>query len=150
MSCLWHFFSHHIVVPFEASVLKEVRILRFLHNNIAVLYQSSKIIKLLCTTVILHKLSQLKFLIITFLHSLYCDCHTLFFINEFLKSQTVWNKWKHQRHSRANKQTKLGRNFKKLQIVRWNMPFILWSVQYLTYSMTFNIRLNNHRKDIRR
>ena len=114
MSCLWHFFSHHIVFSFEASVLKEVRILRYLHNNIAVLYQSSKIIKLSCTTLILDKLSQLTFLIITFLHSLYCDCHTLFFINEFLKSQTSLKQVKTSTTFKSQQANKAWKKFQEI------------------------------------
>ena len=37
LSLLWDLFNRHIVVFFETSVLKEVRILRFLYNNSAVL-----------------------------------------------------------------------------------------------------------------
>ena len=39
MSLLWDFFNRHVVVLFETSVLKEVRILRspYLHNNSTVL-----------------------------------------------------------------------------------------------------------------
>ena len=37
LSLLWNFFNRHIVVFFEISVLKEVRILRYLHNNNAAL-----------------------------------------------------------------------------------------------------------------
>ena len=37
MSLLWNFFNRHIAVFFETSVLKEVRILRYLHNNSVVL-----------------------------------------------------------------------------------------------------------------
>ena len=40
---------------------------------------------------------------------------------------------------KANKQTKLGRYF-TIQIVRQNMPFILWSVEYATYSMSVKTR----------
>ena len=41
-----------------------------------------------------------------------------------------------------------------IQTVRKNMSFILWSVQYATYSVgkneaLFDIRLNNHRKYIK-
>ena len=42
LSLLWGFFNRHIVVFFETSVLKEVRILRYLHNNSAVLMLISK------------------------------------------------------------------------------------------------------------
>ena len=37
LSLLWDLFNRHIVVFFETSVWKEVRILRFLYNNSAVL-----------------------------------------------------------------------------------------------------------------
>ena len=37
LSVLWDFFNGHIVVFFETSVLKEVRILRYPYNNSAVL-----------------------------------------------------------------------------------------------------------------
>ena len=37
LSLLWYFFNHNIVAFFETSVLKEIRILRYLHNNRAAL-----------------------------------------------------------------------------------------------------------------
>ena len=70
------FFSRHIVVFFETSVLKEVRILRYLRNNSAVLIlmlmlSSKKSYRILCLN-ILEKLSELTFfLIIFFLPSLF-------------------------------------------------------------------------------
>ena len=43
-----------------------------------------------------------------------------------------------------------------IQTVKQNMPFILWNVQYATYSMSVKtrhhaalIRLNNYRKDVK-
>ena len=46
----WYFLNRHNVIFFETSVLEEVRILRYLHNNSAllILMPSSKI-KLSCT-----------------------------------------------------------------------------------------------------
>ena len=37
LQLLWDFFNRHIVVSFETKVLKEVRILRYLHNSSAAL-----------------------------------------------------------------------------------------------------------------
>ena len=37
LTLLWDFFNHYIAVFFETSVLKEVCILRYLHNNSVVL-----------------------------------------------------------------------------------------------------------------
>ena len=51
----------------------------------------------------------------------------------------VANKWKLQEHLRANKQIKLWRYF-TIQIVRQNMPFISWGVQYASYSMSVKTR----------
>ena len=49
----------------------------------------------------------------------------------------VASKWKLQQHSRANKQTKLGRYF-TVQTLRQYV--ILWSAWYATYSMSVKMR----------
>ena len=62
----------------------------------------------------------------------------------------VANKWKLQQHSRANKQTKLGRYF-TIQTARQNlMECAICNLQYLGKNETlFKIRLNNHKKDLK-
>ena len=37
LSLLWNFFNRHIAASFQTSVLKEIRILHYLHNNSVVL-----------------------------------------------------------------------------------------------------------------
>ena len=66
----WDFFNRYVAVFFEASILKEVRILHYLHNNSAVLILmlSSKIKLYLY---IIAKLSYKAFFIITFFISLF-------------------------------------------------------------------------------
>ena len=85
MSLLWDFFNRHIVVFFETSVLKEVRILRYLHSNSAILTwmlmlsPKKAMVKLLTHT---SKAFVADFFIITF--TLYFfNCSTLFFIKLF-------------------------------------------------------------------
>ena len=83
LSLLWGFFNRHIVVFFEISALKEVRILRYLHSNSAVLMLSSKL--KLSYTILLHTWKTFVdrfFIIKLVLCSLFFECATLFFINE--------------------------------------------------------------------
>ena len=92
LSLLWGFFNRHIVIFFETSALKEVRILRYLHSNSAVLMLmlmlSSKL--KLSYIILLHTWKTFVdrfFIIKLVLRSLFFECATLFFINEifFLK-----------------------------------------------------------------
>ena len=90
LSLLWDSFSRHIAIFFETRALKEVRILRYLHNIIAVLipkFQNKAIIYFTGQTFV-------TYFRVTLLRSLFCDCSTLFFINEFsLKNSKPL--WKH-------------------------------------------------------
>ena len=85
-----YFFNRHIVVFFETSVLKEVRILRYLHNNsvvlILMLMLSSKKSYPILYLYILEKLSYVAdFFYDNVFYTLYFfNCSTLFFIKLFL------------------------------------------------------------------
>ena len=48
--------------------------------------------------------------------------------------------YKLQQHSRANKKKKKLRTYFTIQIVKQNMPFNLWRVQFATYSMSVKRR----------
>ena len=98
MSLLWDFFNRHIVVFFETSVLKEVRILRYLHNNsvvlILMLMLSSKKSYPILYLYILEKLSYVAdFFYDNVFYTLYFfNCSTLFFIKLFFffwKTQNI-------------------------------------------------------------
>ena len=54
----------------------------------------------------------------------------------------VASKLKLQQRSRTNKQRKPGRYF-TIQTVRQNMPFIIWSAQYKTCSMSVRTRYHS-------
>ena len=89
LSLLWDFFNRHIFIFFEISVLKEVRILRYLHNNSAVLILmlilSSKM--KLSYTIFIHTwktfIADVFYGNVFNLNSLFFDCSTLCFINKF-------------------------------------------------------------------
>ena len=96
MSLLWDFFNRHIVVFFETSVLKEVRILRYLHNNsvVLILMLSSKKSYPILYLYILEKLSYVAdFFYDNVFYTLYFfNCSTLFFIKLFFffwKTQNI-------------------------------------------------------------
>ena len=71
------FFNPHIVAFFETSVLKEVCILRYLHNNSAVL--------LPVLSLTLAKPSQLAYFMINVFYSLFFGCSKLFLLKKLLK-----------------------------------------------------------------
>ena len=50
LSLFWDFFNRHIAVFFETSVLKEVRILHYFHNNNTVLIPKFENIGIVCYT----------------------------------------------------------------------------------------------------
>ena len=83
------FFNRHIVAFFETSVLKEVRILRYLHNNsvvlILMLMLSSKKSYPILYLYILEKLLYVAgFFYDNVFYTLYLfNCSTLFFIKLF-------------------------------------------------------------------
>ena len=86
MSLLWDFFNHHIVVFFETSILKEVRILRYLHNNSAVLILMLSYKIKLSHTILIHtwKTFVADFFYDKVFHTLYFfNSSTLFFIKLF-------------------------------------------------------------------
>ena len=86
MSLLWDFFNRHIVVFFETSVLKEVRILRYLHNNSAVLILMLSYKIKLSHTILIHtwKTFVADFFYDNVFHTLYFfNCSTLLFIKLF-------------------------------------------------------------------
>ena len=99
LSLPWDFLNRHIVVFFETSVLKEVRILRYFHNKCAVLILmlSSKIKISVLYLYILEKLSQLTFFMITFFTLFYFLTVSHFslrvFLFFFLKNSK--HLWKH-------------------------------------------------------
>ena len=93
---LWDFFNRHIVVFFETSVLKEVRILRYLHNNsvVLILMLSSKKSYPIPYLYILEKLLYVAgFFYDNVFYTLYLfNCSTLFFIKLFFFFWKIQNK----------------------------------------------------------
>ena len=85
---LWDFFNRHIVVFFETSVLKEVGILRYLHNNsvVIILMLISKKSYPTLYLYMLEKLSHLAdFFYDNIFYTLYFfNCSILLFIYTFL------------------------------------------------------------------
>ena len=84
---LWDFFNYHIVIYFETSALKEVRILCYLHNNstvlIPMLMLSSKK-KLSYTVCILENFHSKLFLWSSFSNSLFFYCSTFLYKTPFI------------------------------------------------------------------
>ena len=94
LSLLWDFFNRHIVVFFETSVLKEVRILHYPHNDSAVLIlmlMLSSRIKLSYTMIIqTWKVFVADFFMIKFFTLFIFWLFTIFFINQFFwKTQSI-------------------------------------------------------------
>ena len=94
LSLLWDFFNRHIVVFFETSVLKEVRILHYPHNDSAVLIlmlMLSSRIKLSYTMIIqTWKVFVADFFMIKFFTLFISWLFTISFINQFFwKTQSI-------------------------------------------------------------
>ena len=96
LSLLWDLFNRHFAFFFETSVLKEVRILRYLHNNSAVLILMLSYKIKLSYTIFIHtwKTFIADFFYDKIFYTLYfITVHTFLFNWVFLKNSKHF--WKH-------------------------------------------------------
>ena len=136
LSLLWDFFNHHIVVFFETSVLKEVRILRYLHNKsvvvILMLMLTSK--KIYPILYILEKRSYVAgFFYDNAFYTLYLfNCSTLFFKKLFFFF------WKTQNISQSMFLHNTVELFKiAFLFIKGEFSYIKWEQNYIAWWRKF-------------